>query len=245
MANSLTESRRKIILNSPHIESASGSIVTIDDAIKAKLKSCVVDISPVQEGTGDPSPDNVRPISGWTGCTISQSGADTSDPTTFSISWQSEAGTVYGGTLDVTNGVLRVDRYFDDLSALSWEVKYTDSSNKTLLSNVSRYYKTTATSSDFILENYVARSGVAGTASLSNPDSKNIGFYWYGNSVIETARYLYLVIDINSNPTGKIVYKLATPLTYQLTPTEISTLLGTNNIWADTGDISVKYWAHP
>ena len=37
------------------------------DAPKAhSLKSCVVTIEPIQSGSGDPSPDNIRPISGWT-----------------------------------------------------------------------------------------------------------------------------------------------------------------------------------
>lgn len=38
-----------------------------------------------------------------------------------------------------------------------------------------------------------------------------------------------------------LVYPLATPITYQLTPTEVTTLLGMNNIWADTGDVKVWY----
>jgi hypothetical protein len=41
----------------------------------------------------------------------------------------------------------------------------------------------------------------------------------------------------------EIVYPLATPITYQLTPTEVRTLLGINNIWADTGDTEVTYLA--
>ena len=40
-----------------------------------------------------------------------------------------------------------------------------------------------------------------------------------------------------------VVYPLANPVTYQITPTEVSTLLGANNIWADTGDIDVTYKA--
>ena len=40
-----------------------------------------------------------------------------------------------------------------------------------------------------------------------------------------------------------IVYPLATPQTIQLTPQQLTTLLGKNNIWADTGDISVRYRA--
>lgn len=34
------------------------------------IRKIVATIEPVQEGTGDPSPDNVRPISGWTGVNI-------------------------------------------------------------------------------------------------------------------------------------------------------------------------------
>ena len=43
-----------------------------------------------------------------------------------------------------------------------------------------------------------------------------------------------------NNPT--IVLWLATPQTYQLTPQEVRTLLGTNNVWSD-GDVSVTYKA--
>jgi hypothetical protein len=38
-------------------------------------------------------------------------------------------------------------------------------------------------------------------------------------------------------------YEVATPITYELTAEQISTLLGVNNIWCDTGDTSVEYRA--
>ena len=41
----------------------------------------------------------------------------------------------------------------------------------------------------------------------------------------------------------QLVYELATPITYTLTPTEVRTLLGTNNLWADCGDTEVEYRA--
>jgi len=42
-----------------------------------------------------------------------------------------------------------------------------------------------------------------------------------------------------------IVYKLATPIEYDLTTEQIKTLKGTNNIWSDAnGNIEVKYWTH-
>jgi hypothetical protein len=36
---------------------------------------------------------------------------------------------------------------------------------------------------------------------------------------------------------AEVVYKLANSVTYHLTPTQVRTLVGNNNIWADTGDI--------
>ena len=66
----IQKAKRKIILNQPHVESVSGDLVTFDTDMKGKLKECKVYFSPVQEGEGDPSPDNIRPISGWTGVNI-------------------------------------------------------------------------------------------------------------------------------------------------------------------------------
>ena len=40
---------------------------------------------------------------------------------------------------------------------------------------------------------------------------------------------------------AQVVYKLATPQTYQLTPEEVTTLLGQNNVWADCGPSTVEY----
>jgi phage-related protein len=42
----------------------------------------------------------------------------------------------------------------------------------------------------------------------------------------------------------KLVYELATPQTYQLTPQQIDLLLGTNHLWSD-GEITVTYGVHP
>jgi hypothetical protein len=38
----------------------------------------------------------------------------------------------------------------------------------------------------------------------------------------------------------QLVYELATPLTIQLTPTEVTLLRGINNLWSD-GEMYVKY----
>lgn len=64
------ESRKNITKGTPHLESASGNIVSFSTDMAANLKECKVYFKPKQEGEGDPSPENVRPIHGWDGITI-------------------------------------------------------------------------------------------------------------------------------------------------------------------------------
>jgi hypothetical protein len=48
------------------------------------------------------------------------------------------------------------------------------------------------------------------------------------------------VYAVGTTPTigAQVVNIGATPITYQLTPTQVKSLLGTNNVWADTGDVN-------
>ena len=41
----------------------------------------------------------------------------------------------------------------------------------------------------------------------------------------------------------QFVCELATPQTYQLTPTEVALLKGQNNVWTDSGEVEVTYKA--
>ena len=41
---------------------------------------------------------------------------------------------------------------------------------------------------------------------------------------------------------AQVVYELAAPLTYQLTPQQIVTLDGANNVFADCGSVTVTHW---
>jgi hypothetical protein len=51
------------------------------------------------------------------------------------------------------------------------------------------------------------------------------------------------VYSAGTTPTtgAQVVYKLAEPIEYQLTPQEVRTLLGENNIWSDAGNMAVEY----
>lgn len=58
----------------------------------------------------------------------------------------------------------------------------------------------------------------------------------YGGSLNVTAGELTSTLDSSGDP-------LPTPEVYQLEPEEVKTLLGVNNIYADTGDVEVTYRA--
>lgn len=60
------------------IATGVSGVVNFVTKVKKPMK-VTCEFSPVQDGTGDPSPDNVRPISGWTGCEITHTGKNLLD----------------------------------------------------------------------------------------------------------------------------------------------------------------------
>lgn len=77
------------------------AIVTTDDAAGGlPLKTLTANIVPTQSGTGDPSPDNVRAISGYTGVTVTRAGTNivTLNSAVNSSSSQGITYTVQGDT---------------------------------------------------------------------------------------------------------------------------------------------------
>ena len=356
-------------------ESASGNIASFTDgADDVPVKSLVVNITPKQAGSGDPSPSNVRAISGWTEANISRTGKnvfhhsfqtttvsgvtftanadgtiatsgtasgnlggtffysgdgdgmlkpnttyimtgcpsggstnnyrlmvwvngntvyDTGNGVTFTtpdtittvrvypiilsginmngktfepmirpiafsdatyepyngniynVSFGS-AGTVYGGTLDVTTGMLTVDRKMvtydgssdEDITSGSYGMTF-----KFLMPNdaalVTNPYGVGNCLCDKLKE--VSQTSTWGTD------------YTYART--NNGRYIYFKIDstittvdgvrtyLGTNPIS-FVYPLANPISVQLSATEVRTLLGNNNIWSDTGSVaSLEYRA--
>lgn len=77
----LLESRRRILLTTPHLESPTpANPLIFKSDMTAKLKEGKVYFTPIQEGEGDPSPDNVRPILGWDGISVTKCGKNLLNP---------------------------------------------------------------------------------------------------------------------------------------------------------------------
>lgn len=206
-------------------DTASGAVASFaDGANDIPLKSLVVGIDIVQSGEGDPSPENIRPISGWTGMTVNANGTE------IPISWETEAGTVYGGSLDVLTGVLTVDKAIitatEFYSYASGDLAY----GKVVLPNA---LPTASVSTDYVTSKFPVDKSAA-----ENTTRRVSGYAYFYFPAGTTREYAESVVNGT-----QIVYPVADPITYQLTPHEVKSLLGQNNLYADTGDTSVEYRA--
>ena len=73
-----------------HIVSSVTGLVSFSTNVAADMPSVLCEFAPVQPGSGDPSPNNVRPITGWTGITLHRTGKNI-----FNISDLWDNGTNY------------------------------------------------------------------------------------------------------------------------------------------------------
>ena len=313
----------------------SGPVCSFKALQELPLKKCEVAINAWQEGSGDPSPDNNRPIHGWDEVNVSQSGVNiwdedweeggydntTGEKTSSNILYRNvdfisvKPNTSYYFT--VANGNRRVwyydinktfissrngstafafttppdcyyinfalsrsawndvsinypstdtnyhtyagttatidldgIRYGGIINVLTGEMSVTHVVNKIKDMNVA-YYEP---SSSYPLGFFIARGTPIKKPNITNVKAScfTTGYSWatdnhiFGNGAND---YCYITCssysDANSFKTAlgeqEILYELATPLTFNLTPTEIKTLVGINNVWSDAGDVDVTY----
>lgn len=236
-------------------KTAEGAMVSFDDgAENVPLKSCVVRIEPVQEGTGDPSPDNVRPIKGWTGCTLTVSpDPESEEGTVHSIPFPAEAGKVYGGTLDTAKGVLTLDRYgyVYDGSEIFYKSNTAKNAFFNFLSDTrcpAKWPQMRVKADSFcnIFETVASAPYYKihyGTLFVDTGHNFSCDPAVFGTTVESFQQKLSELYEAGTPLT--VVSQLAQPLVFSLTAQEITTLLGANTIWADCGDVSVEYRADP
>lgn len=228
-------------------KTATGNPVTIT-AKAAPVRALSVAVEAVQPGSGDPSPTNVRPITGWTAAAVTRTGAGGANPETVTVSF-GEAGTVYGGTLDVLSGTLTVDRRLDIItSSYSQTRRVFDATLKIF---IYRMPNNDSFRKDFagpylICSHYYAPNPSVKWSDM--PDlSVQVGDYYVGfrDTRFSTIEEMdaYLNAQNSAGTPVRICYPLATPLTYTLTPAPLSTLAGTNVVYADCGPVDLRYVA--
>lgn len=233
--------KRKFLANNMGGEKTySGPVVSFIGRASTEILSLTAAIAPVQSGSGDPSPSNVRPITGWTGANIYVSPTQNqADATVYNVDWTSEAGTVYGGTLDVLTGELTVTHVGIDMGSVDYTMNTTH--------KFAAFFPTGT--------NAMVDFNEASKVAPIMCSAYKVGTYtniWTnvndGICCYQVAGEKFGVIDHNYSDkdsfktavTGqKIVYPLKTQKTYNLTAQQVAALVGQNYIWADTGDVTV------
>lgn len=149
-------------------------------------------------------------------------------------------GTRYGGTLDVTSGKMYVEKVSLDLGTLSFTRVSYNGYYRFYSGSISNIKTPTSNGSvgDIICEIYKTDKVDAYGQNNTIGIATNGRIFIYDNSYT-TASALETALDGVT-----AVYSLVSPIEIDLTPnTAISTLYGTNNIWADAGNIIVNYYA--
>lgn len=148
--------------------------------------------------------------------------------------------TVYGGTLDVVTGVLTVTHEAVDLGTLNW-TKGTDATGVFFRSSIAGIKSPTSQSAvvNAICTNYKA-------ASVNNVVDNSFACSTNGTTFfVRDLRYTDAAAFKTAVSGVFLVYELATPQSYNLTAQQVELLAGQNNVWADTGDISITYGHDP
>jgi len=166
---------------------------------------------------------------------------------TIQVSWQTEAGEVFGGYVDLVSGVLTVTwvgNVYDGSNDEYWTIVPNDVTAKIIGSAPGSKSILSKCISNCFYSNYLSPWTHDNTIWIRygqlhvNPDSSIVPSGITQEGLTEWRTWL-------STNNLQAVYELATPITYQLTPTQIKSLLGSNNAWCDTGDVNVKYITQP
>ena len=215
-----------MVMSAPHKATATGNNLSL--AIAApKIERLVVNIQPVQGGSGTPSPSNVRSISGHSTVNVTI-GADRRA--------MNLGGTYYGGTLDLLTGVLTVTLAAVDMGTLTYEresnayARYIAELPQTAVSGTRTGY--------CLCECYETLT--AGQSISTSTDKKaylaSARLYVHEHSISTAAAF-------KASVSGRLfVYRLATPQTYQLDPQTIRALTGRQTVSTDAGSIDITYY---
>lgn len=242
----------------------------------------VTHIEPVQEGSGDPSPDNIRPITGHTGDVLTRCGKNLipddkltlqdknirayfGDPegfllyagVTYTLSLGSTpANAVYVTTMDKAGGD-------GDIAKAYSKTSLTFTPSKDVRAQFNAYWTNGRPTDAYMM---LEPGSTATTYAIYNGETftTDFGQTVYGGELNWNTGVLTVVWGMIASYAGEtligewmsdrdvytkgatpttgaqVCYKLATPITIQLTPQEIPALGGVNTLYAEAGDVTVS-----
>lgn len=202
--------------------------VSFDTDLTNDLVSLEVGIEATQTGSGTPSPDNVRPIVGVTNKSITVNGNNV----TIAL-----GQTVYGGVLDVINGILKITHSKITCTGASSEV-WNDypAGNGFFISGINSHKSESY--GDGLCNILPTSYRLTDMGAVFGINSRYIFLMqvktpWNISTVSDLRTFL-------SNNNLELLFTLETPITVTLTPSQIATIKGINTIITD-GNISVTY----
>ena len=224
-----TIERPSLVLTNP-AASASGNPVTVS-SVAGNMVNPVVTLNVIQEGSGTPSPSNPRHIGAYGDARIHVN----SDTTIIDF-----GNAVYGGTLDVTTGVLTVKYGYKYLVGGS-EVSYNPNGHADGTQRCAINFTDKAYGMFNIISNKFENTGGAGLYTmLGRTNSGNVEFFLPDELVNTSAS---IKSWFAANPT-QVCYELRTYQTIQLTPAQIALAQGTNVVTTNgNSTISFGYLA--
>jgi len=153
--------------------------------------------------------------------------------------------TVYGGTLDMVSGVLTrrvgVVRLDGTLTYRNPDSAGTCYIEKHDMKRMTNYADSILCDSLKARESRFMSNYAYGISGYEGPPAAFPGQNWLYFKVDDIATATEIKEFFTNNPVYAY-YPLATPVEYQLTPQQIKTLVGTNNVWASSGQIvNIKF----
>lgn len=201
----------------------SGEISTFE-ASALPMPTLKVSVEAKQEGSGVPSPENVRPISGWDAANVSDVD-DVENPTVTQTTTISLPQTVYGGELDVVNGELRITWKSVDMGSLTWS--YSPTYTRFSSTGVQDEIKSGNNQDEIMCSCYGNESNVDMNAFKTAT----------GLIMVKDSRYTDTESFKQSVIGQQFAYMLKTPIIVPLTPSLIKSLNGQNNLSVDCGEV--------
>ena len=206
--------------------------------------SAVVTLKPKQAGTGDPSPENVRPISGYDSVMVTQS-KDEAQEKQITLTLPE---TIYGGTVDAVTGVGSKEWFTVILTGnetwRAWDANrpnsfFTDiTGHKNLANNAINFF-----CSSFLYDKEEDRYEPYHFFSQNPgavPDNVRLCFSFDKTvSSVELAKQ-WIAAQASAGTPVQVAYKLATPEPFQATGNQpLPAVAGLNTVYTDGDSLDV------
>ena len=227
-----------------------GDMLHIEDAASWPMEKLVTSIEPKQEESGDPSPDNVRPISGWTEAALNRTGKNLFDYNARIIGYElfrsnggigmaeawyvSDYISVKPGSAIVLSGLSsNVATYYDKDKKY---ISYTQT-KKIVVPENAYYIRVNS-----LIEGYTTPQVEYGETATAYEPYRGAQYTAQFDQTVYGGEFDWKtgVLTVTKTQEGDLV----TPEKIQLSPQQMPEMLkGVNNVWCDTGETEMVYIA--